>query len=500
MGARAGDGQRLRPDRDDDVGVQERAVDGGVGAPPIGSPVAGAAFFVLDEWLRPVPAGVVGELYLAGRGVGVGYWRRAGLTAARFVACPFGGARNTDVSHRGPGVLGRRWAAATIWGAPMSRSRSAGTASNSAKCARRWPRWTGCSRRRWSPARIAPVTNVWWVISPGPPTRPQARARWPSGCRPTWCRRRWSALAGAADDGQRQTRHPRPAGTRTTSDGARYRAPASAVEEILAGIYAQVLGVERVGVDDSFFDLGGDSLSAMRLIAAVNAALDAGLPVRTIFEAPTVAQLAPRIGGDAGRLEPLVAGERPAVVPLSFAQNRLWFLDQLQGPSPIYNMPAALRLAGGLMPTRWVRRWPMWWAATKACARCSRRSRGTPQQVVVPAEQADFGWEVSRCRRMVGKPAGRGHRRGGTVRVSIWLPKSLCAHGFSALADDEHMLVAVVHHIAADGWSLAPLVRDLGVAYASRCAGQAPGWAPLAVQYVDYTLWQRAQLGELDDS
>ena len=129
-------------------------------------------------------------------------------------------------------------------------------------------------------------------------------------------------------------------------DADRYRAPAGAVEEILAGIYAQVLGLERVGVDDSFFDLGGDSLSAMRLIAAINTSFDTGLAVRAVFEAPTVAQLAPRIGGDAGRLEPLVAGERPAVVPLSFAQSRLWFIDQLQGPSPVYNMSAALRLRG----------------------------------------------------------------------------------------------------------------------------------------------------------
>ncbi len=114
-----------------------------------------------------------------------------------------------------------------------------------------------------------------------------------------------------------------------------YRAPATLTEEILAGIYARVLGLERVGVDDSFFDLGGDSLSAMRLVAAVNAGLDAGLAVQAVFEAPTVAQLAPRIGGDEGRLEPLVAGERPAVVPLSFAQSRLWFIDQLHGPSPV---------------------------------------------------------------------------------------------------------------------------------------------------------------------
>src|SRR6201999_1169208 len=132
------------------------------------------------------------------------------------------------------------------------------------------------------------------------------------------------------------------------SDAGRYRAPGNAVEEILAGIYAQVLGVDRVGIDDSFFDLGGDSLSAMRLVAAVNAGLDADLSVRTVFEAPTVAQLVPRIEADNGGQEPLVAVERPAVVPLSFAQNRLWFTDQLQGPSAVYNMPAALRLSGPL--------------------------------------------------------------------------------------------------------------------------------------------------------
>ena len=131
-------------------------------------------------------------------------------------------------------------------------------------------------------------------------------------------------------------------------DVDRYRAPATPVEEILAGIYAQVLGLERVGVDDSFFDLGGDSLSAMRVIAAVNTGLDAGLAVRTLFDAPTVAQLAPRIGEGAGGLPPLVAVERPAVVPLSFAQSRLWFLDRFEGGVATYNMPTAFRISGAL--------------------------------------------------------------------------------------------------------------------------------------------------------
>ncbi|ORA04763.1 phosphopantetheine-binding protein, partial [Mycobacterium arosiense] len=119
---------------------------------------------------------------------------------------------------------------------------------------------------------------------------------------------------------------------------------------ILAGIYAQVLGLSRVGVDDSFFDLGGDSLSAMRVITAINTSLDTHLPVRRLFDAPSIAQLAAHVGrgGGRGRPEPLVAGERPAVVPLSFAQARLWFIDQLQGPSPVYNITAALRLRGQL--------------------------------------------------------------------------------------------------------------------------------------------------------
>ena len=119
-------------------------------------------------------------------------------------------------------------------------------------------------------------------------------------------------------------------------------------EEILAGIYAQVLGLERVGVDDSFFDLGGDSLLAMRVIAAINTSLDSGLAVRTLFDAPTVAQLAPRIGEGSGRRNAVGVRQRPAVVPLSFAQQRLWFLNRFEGGVATYNMPIAFRIDGDL--------------------------------------------------------------------------------------------------------------------------------------------------------
>jgi len=277
-----------------------------------------------------------------------------------------------------------------------------------------------------------------------------------------------------------------------------YRAPSTPTEEILASIYAQVLGLDRVGVDDSFFDLGGDSLSAMRLIAAVNTGLDADISVRAVFEAPTVAQLAPRIGKGGG-LEPLVPVERPAVVPLSFAQGRMWFTDQLQGPSPIYNVVVPLRLNGRLNVE----------ALGAALADVVGRHEslrtlfpaidGVPHQLVVGAEQADFGWQVVDA---TGWPA---HRLGEAVVAALRHAFDLATEiplraRLFRVADDEHILVAVLHEIAADGWSTMRLLHDLGLAYASRCAGRAPGWAPLPVQYVDYTLWQRAQFGDLDDS
>src|SRR6201995_1411798 len=211
-----------------------------------------------------------------------------------------------------------------------------------------------------------------------------------------------------------------------------------------------------------------------------------------------------RVGGSRGwplsgpRGGPVVACERPAVVPLSFAQSRMWFIDQLQGPSPIYNMAVALRLGGRLDAD------VLGAALADVVGRHeSLRTlfvavEGVPQQLVVPVERADFGWHVVDAG---GWPAGRLQEAiGAAARRPFDLATEIPLRArLFRVAEDEHVLVAVAHHIAADGWSITPLVRDLGVAYASRCAGQAPDWAPLAVQYVDYTLWQRAQFGDLDD-
>ena len=467
----------------------------GSGVVPIGSPVSSAALFVLDGWLRPVPAGVVGELYVAGRGVGYGYVGRSGLTGSRFAACPFGA----------PGTRMYRTGDLVWWGVD-GQLRYVGRVDEQVKI-RGYRIELGEIQ-----AALTAADGVEQAVVIAREDRPGERrlvgyvtgTADPAGIRASLVQRLPAYMVPAAVvvldalpltvNGKLDTRAlPAPEYT-----GAGYRAPATPTEEILAGIYAQVLGVERVGVDDSFFDLGGDSLLAMRLIAAINTSLEAHVSVRAVFEALTVARLAARIGGDGGGLAPLVAGPRPTVVPLSFAQNRLWFLDQLHGPSPVYNMAVALQLSGQLDVD----------ALAAALADVVGRHEslrtlfpavdGVPRQLVVPVEQADFGWHVvdaggwsqERLGEALEAVARHSFDLAAEIPLRAWLFR---------MADDEHLLAAVVHHIAADGWSVSPLTRDLDLAYVRRCAGKHPDWMPLRVQYVDYTLWQRTQLGDLDD-
>ncbi|MGB3351486.1 MAG: amino acid adenylation domain-containing protein, partial [Mycobacterium sp.] len=282
-------------------------------------------------------------------------------------------------------------------------------------------------------------------------------------------------------------------------DGDRYRAPATPVEQILAGIYAQVLGVERVGADDSFFDLGGDSLSAMRLVAVINTVLDSGLSVHGLFDAPTVAQLAPLISGEAGRRKPLVSGPRPAVIPLSFAQSRLWFLDRFQGGAATYNMPNALRIEGPLDVDALGAAFDDVITRHESLRTVFPDIDGVPRQKVLPAatgmwRHGDRGVVALQEHDVVPELAALAVHR---FDLSTEIPIRVQIYSVGV---EKYIVGIVVHHIAFDGWSLGPMVRDIGQAYAARCAGQSPGWAQLAVQYVDYTVWQRGQFGDLDDS
>ncbi|WP_224171929.1 non-ribosomal peptide synthetase [Mycobacterium avium] len=467
----------------------------GAGAPPLGSPVAGATLFVLDGWLRPVPAGVTGELYIAGAGVAAGYLGRAGLTAARFVACPFGGA-GARMYRTGDLVRWDRdgrlhYVARADQQVKIRGHRIELGEIHSALAELDGVEQAAVIAREDRPGEKRIVGYLTGTADPAA-IRARLAERLPAYMVPA------AVLAIEAlpltPNGKLDARAlPAP-----EYAGGAYRAPSTPTEEIIAGIYTQVLGLHRVGVDDSFFDLGGDSLSAMRVIAAVNAGLDARLSVRVLFEAPTIAQLAARLGEGGHRFAAVVAAERPAVVPLSFAQSRLWFIGQLHGPSPVYNMVAALRLHGPVdigalgaalhdVVTR-----------HESLRTVFAATDGTPAQVVLPPDRADIGWQVIDASGW--SPARVDDAIRDTARHTFDLAAEIPLRAvLLRCGDEEHLLVAVVHHIAADGWSLTPLVRDLARAYASRSAGRVPDWVPLPVQYVDYTLWQRAQFGDLDD-
>ncbi|MEE2853286.1 MAG: thioesterase domain-containing protein, partial [Actinomycetota bacterium] len=269
----------------------------GSGAPPIGSPVGQAALFVLDGWLRPVPVGVIGELYVAGAGVGVGYVGRAGLTGSRFVACPFAG-------PEAPGQRMYRTGDLVCW-RPDGQLDYHGRADEQVKI-RGYRIELGEIQ-----AALTTLAGVEQAVVLAREDQPGAKRLIgyitghadPATLRSALAEHLPAYMIPAAiiavdalpltANGKLDTRAlPAPDYT----DTERYRAPSTATEEILAGIYADILGLERVGVDDSFFELGGDSISAMRVIAAINEALDTDLAVRTLFHAPSVRRLSLQVG------------------------------------------------------------------------------------------------------------------------------------------------------------------------------------------------------------
>ncbi|WP_373293517.1 condensation domain-containing protein, partial [Actinomadura livida] len=290
---------------------------------------------------------------------------------------------------------------------------------------------------------------------------------------------------------------PAPGGGAATTAG---RAPRTPQEEILCGLFAEVLGVPKAGVDDGFFDLGGDSLTATRLVSRIRSALGAELPVRALFEAPTPARLAERLADAAGDVRPpLTRAERPAVVPLSYAQQRLWFLNRLDGAwssgGATFNMPIALRLEGAL--DLGALRDALGDVATRheSLRTIFPDGSGTPRQLVLDPAAARPRLDVAETGE-AALPAALAAAAGQGFDLSVEPP--LRARLF-ALGGDAHVLMLVLHHIAADGWSMAPLARDVITAYAARAGGEEPRWAPLPVQYADYTLWQRELFGSEED-
>ncbi|WP_280498957.1 non-ribosomal peptide synthetase [Nocardia farcinica] len=477
-----------------------RVIDNGGGAVPIGRPVWNARAYVLDEALRPVPAGVAGELYLGGAQIARGYHGRPDLTAERFVADPFGEPgerlyRTGDLvrwnrnAHSEFGVLeyigrtdfqvkfrGQRIELGEIEAALLEQP-----AINQAVVL--------------VIDTVAGDQLVAYVVGAGEidteEVKTALRRRLPAYMVPSVVVALPEFPLNASGKLDRKAL-PAP-----VFEVREFRAPTTPIEEIVAQIFGEVLGLPRVGVDDDFFDLGGNSLIATQVASRLGIALDTRVPVRMLFEASTVAALAARVESQAGdgARKALVAKDRPEQVPLSLSQQRMWFLNRFDGSNVAYNIPVAMRLSGDLDIAA------LQVAVIDVIDRHESlrtvfpETEHGPVQVVLDAAQIVPDLTPYR----VTEETLIDHLVDlASVAFDVTSEVPLHARLFE-ISESEYVLGMVVHHISADGWSMVPLARDVMLAYAARTSWEAPAWTELPVQYADYALWQREVLGSEDD-
>ncbi len=475
---------------------------------PIGRPIANARAYVLDERLAPVAVGVEGELYVGGEGLARGYLDRPDLTAESFVPDAFGLAgerlyRTGDrVRRRADGTLefrGRLDHQVKLRGFRIEPGEieAALAASPGVREAAVLVREDRSGDRR----LVAYVVGDIAVAELRRSLREQLRERLPDYMVPA----AFVTLAAMplTPNGKVDRKAlPAPEWHGGEED---FLAPRTPVEEILAGIWAELLGLERVGADSDFFDLGGHSLLATRVMSRLRATLGVELPLRDLFEAPRLADLAARVeaarrSGTLASVPSLLPVPREGALPLSFAQERLWFIDQLEPGSPLYNIAAALRIEGPLDPGvlaltlgEIVRRHE----ALRTVFFAVRA--GAPVQVIQSAEP--FGLTVvdlsglpedareTLALALAGQEAGqpfdlaRGPACGPLLRGLLL-----------RLAESDHAVVLTLHHIASDGWSIGVLVREVAALYPAFAARRPSPLPELPVQYADFAVWQRSWL------
>ncbi|MCP4655201.1 MAG: AMP-binding protein, partial [bacterium] len=474
----------------------------GAGRPAIGRPLANTRLQVLDAALRPVPIGVVGELAIGGPGVARGYLHRPGLTAARFFPDPFGDLAGGRLYRTGDLVrtlpdgrlefLGRRDHQIQLRGfrielgeieavlsahesvrecVVVARSEQVGdrlvayvTAGDSAPDLRE----LRALARRTLPEFMVPSA---WV-------RIETLPRLPSG----------KVDRGAL---------PEPERSRSAAD---FMAPGDPTEELLAEIWAAVLGVDRVGSEDNFFELGGHSLVATQVVSRIRETLGVELSLPRLFEAPTVAEMAAVVRALRDQQQgvsapPMVRISRDREPPLSFAQQRLWFLDQFEPDSTVYNVPHTFRLGGASSPAvlervvnEVVRRHEV--LRTTFAATAGRPHQLIAAELRLPLPVVDLGGLPERDREAEARRLATDEARlpfdlgrGPMVRVALL-----------RLAVEDHLVLMTLHHIVSDLWSFGVLLSEVAVLYGAFSLGEESPLPELPLQYADFAHWQRLWL------
>ncbi|WP_431839258.1 amino acid adenylation domain-containing protein [Gordonia hongkongensis] len=458
----------------------------------IGRPVANTSALVLDHRLRQVAPGFTGELYLGGVQLARGYTSRPALTAERFVPNPYGapgsrlyrtgdlvrwradgeleyqGRTDFQVKLRGQRIeLGEIESALTSApGVVYAAAAVVETPAGQQLVAYLTPASVDLDAVKHSVAQALPEfmrPGMWTLLDEMP-------------------------LSSAGKIVRQQLPAP-------TVDTAAITPVAGPREAAAATVFAELLSMspENVGATTNFFDIGGNSLSAMRAAARLGDALGVDVTVRDVFEAPTPRLLAERLGDRTGGLPPIVAvSPRPERTPLSFAQQRMWFINQLDPRVPAYNIPAVLRLYGRLDVDA-LRQALVDVVVRHEVLRTTFPSvDGTPYQSVDPADTVAEGldWKIvnSQDELEAAVTTGFDVSRQWPLRARLW-----------TVADDEYVFTLVAHHIGADGESLRPLVTDLVTAYDARSSGATPQFDPLAVQFADYAIWQHVVLGSVEN-
>jgi len=479
------------------VATAGRVTPVGERLPDIGVPLANTRVYILDRWLQPVPVGVPGEICLAGEGLARCYRNQPELTARTFVPNPFGDGQRLyhtgDLARWLPSgtieFLGRADHQVKIRGQRIELGEIEATLGrhpavrDSVVLVRDERLVAYVVTREVHEAVKVEILRTWLARS-----LPEAMV--PTG---------WAFLdALPLTPNGKVDRRALPAQAASQGDET-FVPPATATQRALARIWGSLLGLERVGARDNFFQLGGHSLSATQLATRVHERFGIALELRAVFENPVLETLAAHVDNVRGSSQG--DAEREGMYPLSFAQQRLWLLDRLQSGSAAYNIPALLRFVGPLRPEI---------LATVLTQVVSRHAvlrttfetsvvAGDPVQVVhrpipwslplidlggLPADERE-----AEARRLTKEEAERPFdlQRGPMLRTTLLRLGRLGR-------DTEHRLAATMHHIIADGWSLDLLLRELGILYSACVEGRPSPLPELPMQYPDFAAWQRSWL------